>query len=241
MKTKLFLLVLFAVAILCACTGKKTVNNQPDENNTSEDLKEVVVDLQQDISKLSLSELRLLRNWVYAQYGYLFMEADLRGYFSANFKQYDSLMWARWEMEEGIYYKAMEDKEEAKIPKIVLTIEEEDFVKKIDAKIAELKRTDYVEKGGFRLANPNNIVNLFQFTGFSDEFNQKLAVNNMVVTKSNNIQLFHIYEENDYRQIPNFITTDLMLQAFHIYFSSLLSGYKSNSFSCLSSTGVVGL
>src|SRR5688572_18959072 len=37
------------------------------------------VDLEQDITKLSLQETRLLKNAMLAKYGYLFMEADLRG------------------------------------------------------------------------------------------------------------------------------------------------------------------
>ena len=96
--------------------------------------------------------------------------------------------------------------------------------------LAELKKADYVEKSGYRLANPDNIVNMFQFIGISDEFKQKLAANNMVITSSKNIQLFHIYEENDYRQIPNFITTDIMLQAFHMYFSYTLRLLEQQKF-----------
>ena len=245
MKTKIFLLVLCAAAVLTACKGKKTTDTENrkdtqtvadkeatinDLTTNSDSIKIKAVDLQQDISKLPLSELRLLRNWVYAQYGYLFMKADLRGYFSANFKQYDSLMNARWDMEENIYYEASKNKEKAKIPEIVITPEEAAFIKKIDARIAELKKNDYVEKDGYRLANPDNIVNLFQFIGISDEFKQKLATNNMVITPSGNIQLFHIYEENDYRQIPNFITTDLMLQAFHMYFSYTLKLLEQQKF-----------
>jgi len=214
--------MLCATALFCACTGKKTTATEHQKNTGNVELKVNAVDLEPNISKLSLSELRLLRSWVYAQYGYLFMESDLRGYFSANFKEYDSLMWARWEMEEDIYYQASENNEEAKIPEIVLTPEEQTLVNEIDARIAELKKKNFTEKDGFHLANPSNIVNLFQFIGISDEFKQKLATNNMVITPSNNIQMFHIYEENDYREIPNFITTDAMLQAFHMYFSYTL-------------------
>ena len=232
MKTKLFVLTLCAAAVFTACSGEKPTDaeNQESPEKNSIDIKVNMADLTQDISNFSLAELRLLRSSVYAQYGYLFMEADLRGYFTTTFKEYDSLMYARWEMEENMYAEAHESGKEAKIPKIVLTPEEEAFVKKIDARIAELKKTDYVEKDDYRLANPNNIVNLFQFTDISDEFKQKLAANNMVITPSNNTQMFHIYEENDYHQIPNFITTDVMLQAFHMYFSYTLRLLEQQKF-----------
>lgn len=35
-------------------------------------------------------------------------------------------------------------------------------------------------------------------------------------------RLFQIYENNDYREFPSFVTTDLYLQAFHMFFDCLL-------------------
>src|SRR3954471_6400918 len=57
------------------------------------------LDLNQDLSGKSLQELRLLRNELMAKQGYCFMQADLRGYFSAYMKGYDSIMNARYEGE----------------------------------------------------------------------------------------------------------------------------------------------
>ena len=54
------------------------------------------INLNMDLSKLSLSELRVLRNAFAARQGYVFMEADLRKLFSQS-SWYDSLMWNRAE------------------------------------------------------------------------------------------------------------------------------------------------
>lgn len=67
---------------------------------------------------------------------------------------------------------------------------------------------------------------MFQFKDIDKEILEKLQQNNFVITKGNNLQLFHAYEENDYRQVPNFITTDLYLQAFHMYFSYILKSLE---------------
>ncbi|MCL1868137.1 MAG: DUF3160 domain-containing protein [Paludibacter sp.] len=220
MKTKIFLFI-FTVSVFVSCVSKKA--NEQFTENLSINLSGVnfnldSIDLNANIDSLSLQDLRLLRNAVYAKYGYLFMEADVRSFFSANMKTYDSLMYARWEYESYSEY-------ESNIPKVEplkLTSEETDFVKRIDERIALLKQNNFVQNGDYRLANVKNIVNLFQFKDISSEFLQKLSENNMVITQSANIQLFNIYEENDYRQVPNFVTTDLMLQAFHMYFSYTL-------------------
>jgi hypothetical protein len=221
-------------AILLSCGGKKKATDATETIDKQfvaiggANIRLDSLDLSMNIDGLPVQDLRLLRSAVYAKYGYLFMEADLRGYFSANMKTYDSLMWVRWEYED-----AGESAEQYKIPKVEpvkLTAEETAFVQRVDERIALLKQNNFVQKGDFRLANPANIINLFQFKDVSPEFLQKLSDNNMVMTQSANTQLFHIYEENDYHQMPNFITTDVMLQAFHMYFSYTLKYLEMKKF-----------
>ncbi|GHT18357.1 hypothetical protein FACS189429_4740 [Bacteroidia bacterium] len=235
MKTKIFAISIIIIAIVSAIMlsygGKENTKETADNQNagTSEVLfSPDSLNLNMNIDSLSVQDLRLLRNFVYARYGYLFMEADLRAYFSANMKSYDSLMWARWDYEE-----AGESAEEYSIPKVApikLSAAETAFVKRVDERLAFLKKNDFIEKNGFRLANTENIVNLFQFKDISPDFLQKLSENNMLITQSANIQLFNIYEENDYRNMPNFITTDVMLQAFHMYFSYTLKYLETKKF-----------
>ena len=92
--------------------------------------------------------------------------------------------------------------------------------------MTELRQHQFIQRDSYYLGNTNNIVNLFQFKDIDKEILEKLQQNNFVITKGNNLQLFHAYEENDYRQVPNFITTDLYLQAFHMYFSYILKSLE---------------
>lgn len=179
------------------------------------------IDLKQDISHLSFQELRLLRSYPYAIHGYHFMEADINAFFSANTKWYNNLVNdIYWDAEEG-KGKFAESYEE-----VNLTPEEKAFVDRIDARMAELRQQQFIQRDSYYLGNTNNIVNLFQFKDIDKEILEKLQQNNFVITKGNNLQLFHAYEENDYRQVPNFITSDLYLQAFHMYFSYILKSLE---------------
>lgn len=179
------------------------------------------IDLKQDISHLSFQELRLLRSYPYAIHGYHFMEADINAFFSANTKWYNNLVNdIYWDAEEG-KVKFAESYEE-----VNLTPEEKAFVDRIDARMTELRQHQFIQRDSYYLGNTNNIVNLFQFKDIDKEILEKLQQNNFVITKGNNLQLFHAYEENDYRQVPNFITTDLYLQAFHMYFSYILKSLE---------------
>ncbi|GHT03040.1 hypothetical protein AGMMS49525_07470 [Bacteroidia bacterium] len=242
MKTNLSIkngLMLFvSICVLVACGKKQPAEATATATDTATVSGRVVLkheaplDLDQNINTLSVQDLRILRNLVYARYGYLFMEADLRGYFENTNKWYSQLMQKRWELEwvEANPADAEFLEENYLLAPIALTPEETTFVERIDKRIVELKQADYVKVDDYRVANSKNIVNLFQYQNISSEFMQKMAQNNMVITPSNQVQLFHIYEENDYHAIPNFITTDLMLQAFHIYFSYTLKFLEQNKF-----------
>ena len=52
------------------------------------------VNLKTDLSKLSLAELRVLKNAFKAREGFIFKEADLRGIYGQT-SWYDSIMWNR--------------------------------------------------------------------------------------------------------------------------------------------------
>lgn len=49
-----------------------------------------------------------------------------------------------------------------------------------------------------------------------------LAQNLFTVSPTNAKQLFHIYEENDYKNIPSFVTTDAVLHLYHIFYDFTL-------------------
>lgn len=180
------------------------------------------VDLNMDISHLSLQELRILRHYPYAMHGMHIMEGDMNAYFSVNTKWYEALVYKLFDEDEDLVPLDYKD--------VKLSAEERAFVGRIEKRIDELKKNNFVMTDNYRLADPANIVNLFQFNEYDAEFTGKLAQNNFVITKGENIQLFHVYEENDYRMIPNFITTDLFLQAFHMFFSYTLKSLEQEMF-----------
>lgn len=70
-----------------------------------------------------------------------------------------------------------------------------------------------------------NVVNLRRFNTifrFTPQQKQLLAKNAFVVTPSAEEQLFFIYENNDYLSIPSFITTDSVLQVYHVFYDFTL-------------------
>ena len=68
----------------------------------------------------------------------------------------------------------------------------------------------------------SNVVNLGDFEGFSSRELEMLYNNQFFVRPSNEEQLFFIYEHNEYRGIPSFITTDSVLQVYHIFYNYTL-------------------
>ena len=130
----------------------------------------------------------------------------------------------------GSYGKNRRRTGENKFPEnydeVKLTAEEKAFVERIDARMAEMRQQQFTQRDSYHLGNANNIVNLFQFKDIDEALVAKLQQNNFAITEGSNLQLFHAYEENDYRQVPNFITTDLYLQAFHMYFSYVLKSLE---------------
>lgn len=176
------------------------------------------LNLKQDLSAKTLPELRILRSAIYARHGYCFMEADLRGYFSSRTKWYDTLMETQYFKHDTVALNSW----------ITLSEEEKAFVDKTIELEKEKAKNNYKDEKGQNLANLNNIVNLFQFEKLPNEFLTKLDINNFAIIPSSKIQLFHGYEENDYKQIPNFVTTDLYLQLFHMYFSYLMKSIETD-------------
>lgn len=64
----------------------------------------------------------------------------------------------------------------------------------------------------------SNVVNVDSFGKFSPEQKKLLAKNGFVVNPTKEEQLFYIYEKNEYKKIPSFITTDSVLQVYHIFY-----------------------
>jgi hypothetical protein len=177
------------------------------------------INLNMDISKLSLSDVRLLRNAFSARQGYCFMKAELRGIFETT-SWYDKIMNDRfWAEDEGKPF-----------PPITFTKEEQTFISKLQARENELKKLNFMRRDDRIVPNLNNLVNLFQMKETPRELMVMLAQNGFAIAPGNEIQLFHVYEQNDYNQFPNFVTTDMYLQLFHMYFGYMLRTLEEEQF-----------
>jgi hypothetical protein len=81
-------------------------------------------------------------------------------------------------------------------------------------------------------ASLKEVANINRFQG-TPEQKKLLAQNLFVVTPTDVEQLFFIYENNDYGNIPSFVTTDLVLQAYHIFFDFTLRKVETDKLSPL--------
>ncbi|WP_202710755.1 DUF3160 domain-containing protein [Sporosalibacterium faouarense] len=64
----------------------------------------------------------------------------------------------------------------------------------------------------------SDVVNLDQFGNFTEEQKSLISQNGFVVIPTKEEQLFYIYENNEYLKVPSFISTDSVLQVYHIFF-----------------------
>lgn len=226
--------IFLIIALFLFSCGSETTESTGNENYDSSGDADVVesleieksdlnideeIDLNMDISELSLSEIRILRNLFSARQGYCFMKADLRAYFSTT-DWYNQRMDDRyWKEESG------ED-----IAPISFTPEEQAFIDKLKKREDELRAQNFKTQDGRTTANMDNIVNLFQFEEIDPKLMGMLGKNGFAIVPNDNIQLFHVYEKNDYAQFPNFVTTDMYMQIFHMYFGYVLRTIEEGYF-----------
>lgn len=169
------------------------------------------IDLNMDISNLSVNELRVLRNSFYARQGYAFMMSDLRSVFNQTTWYWDTMM-GRWELEEYAEYEGR------KVPEYQFTKEEEAFMAKLKAREEELKKHNFAD------GKPviDNLINRFQIESPDPKLTDMLVKQGFAIVPDTYDQLFQVYENNDYHNFPSFVTTDLYLQLYHMYFDCML-------------------
>lgn len=243
MKLRYFVLPICAIAFIISCTSENA-NETPatgagDPKNDSittggadvtmkeysnEPIDPGKID-QIDFSKinydtLTMEQARILRNYFAAKQGYLFMKAELRGYFSQT-DWYSDAMYERWEKEDF----------GEEIPPISYTPEQQAIIDRLKAQEEKLKQQLLMEgENGWPVPNLNGLVNAYQFTDINKSFIRALQEKGFAIAEADHEQLFHIYEQNDYGQIPNFITTDMFLQLYHMYFGYLLKRLEKGKF-----------
>ena len=243
---KVYILFSVALMLFAACKqqgngiSQETLDNIYNPQSlllTGEDLPQEV-DINMDISQLSYQELRILRYYPYAIKGAWIKEGDINDFYCARTKWYynlaDSLYWGDASNNYEPYYSFDDydnNYEKGYLAQFNLTADEQAFVDKIIARMAELATNRQLTNAqGIQLQNPALAVNLHQIKEPSPQFLTMFLQNNMAMEPTDYEQLFQVYENNDYSCIPNFITTDLYLQAYHMYFEYVLMSLEQYNF-----------
>ena len=169
------------------------------------------IDTQMDLSKLNLAELRAIRNAFAARQGYAFKDATLRALYNTT-TWYNDVLWNTSEKEETTGKKFS--------PRY--TKEQLAFTERIRAREAELRKLNFKPMNGKKVVNMDNLINPFQLKEFDSKLYNMLGKNGFAIVPAEHNQLFHVYEKNDYADFPSFVTTDLYLQLFHLYFDCVL-------------------
>jgi len=211
--------------LIAACSQKQSVVQVPVSTIDAESLRDSI-DYNMDVSGLNLSDLRILRNAPAAQRGYPFKDSYLRGVFGVT-TWYDSLMYVLDEKVQNVESKENESWRDAYLRAIdeqkliVYNDVELAFMKRLKEREDELMKHNFDVEEGLRV-NMSNLLNPQQLKDFDSTLCQKLAEEGFAIVPSNTSQLFHIYERNDYSAFPNFVTTDLYLQLYHLYIDCML-------------------
>ena len=223
-KSKVIMLACMA-GLIAACSQKQSVVQVPVSTIDAESLRDSI-DYNMDVSGLNLSDLRILRNAPAAQRGYPFKDSYLRGIYGVT-TWYDSLMYVLDEKVQNVESKENESWRDAYLRTIdeqkliVYSNEELAFMKRLKEREDELMKHNFDVEEGLRV-NMSNLLNPQQLKDFDSTLCQKLAEEGFAIVPSNTSQLFHIYERNDYSAFPNFVTTDLYLQLYHLYIDCML-------------------
>ena len=130
-------------------------------------------------------------------------------------------------MKEGepwrdFYYRAAIETEAVKY-----SDEEKSFIDRMKARETELLKENFATEAGLRV-NMQNLSNPTQLKDFDSLLCAHLAKDGFAIVPATHDQLFNIYEQNDYSQFPNFVTTDVFLQLYHLYIDCTLREIEEN-------------
>lgn len=78
----------------------------------------------------------------------------------------------------------------------------------------------------------SDVFNISQFTGFSDSQKKEIAEKGFVIVEppdnKKRLKMHYPYEELEYSKIPVFVTTDIMLYLYHVYYNNFLMNLESS-------------
>jgi len=221
------LLAVCVAALACACSQKQSVVTVPPSQIDVEKLLDSI-DYDIDVSGLSLADVRTLRNAPAAQRGLPFMDAYIRGVF-AQTTWYDSLM---WQFDDKVETAGIESKEDESWRDFYYRVvkeknlldyndQEKAFIQRMKEREEELMKLNFEVPEGLRV-NVANLLNPTQVKDIDPKLSQQLGQDGFAIVPARHNQLFEVYEQNDYQEFPNFVTTDLFLQLYHLYFDCML-------------------
>lgn len=221
------LLAACVAALVCACSPKQSVVTVPPSQIDVEKLLDSI-DYDIDVSGLSLADVRTLRNAPAAQRGLPFMDAYIRGVF-AQTTWYDSLM---WQFDDKVETAGIESKEDESWRDFYYRVvdeknlldyndQEKAFIQRMKEREEELMKLNFEVPEGLRV-NVANLLNPTQVKDIDPKLSQQLGQDGFAIVPARHNQLFEVYEQNDYQEFPNFVTTDLFLQLYHLYFDCML-------------------
>jgi hypothetical protein len=231
MKRNAFILLTFACLLFgCGQHANKDGAEQaiPISKLNVENLLDSL-DLNMDISQLPLSDLRILENVFLAQKGYPFEDSYIRSVYQTT-TWYDSLMWLFDGTEENFNFPDEYNENASyrdtyygsiKSEVLKLTDEQQAFINRIKTREAEIQATNFTPEVDGRV-NMMNVVNPNLIKDINPVMWNKLGQNGFTIIPARHQQLFHVYEQNDYHEFPAFVTTDLYLQLYHLYFDCML-------------------
>lgn len=186
------------------------------------------IDLTQDVSQLNLCEVRILRNAFFARHGYPFKDAFIRGVFQTT-SWYDSLMWQFDDNPDN--FREVSEKEDEpwrdsyyrsiNSDQLKTSIQEQAFIRRLQQREKELLSQNFTTAPG-QVVNTANVYNIMQLSDCPEKLTRQLGRSGFAIVPAQHNQLFHVYEANDYTNFPNFVTTDLFLQLYHLYFDCTL-------------------
>ena len=226
MKKKLFLLLSLSLLAICSAVAQDEQQPPsvilPGNGNINVEKLNGDIDLNMDVSKLNLYEIRVLKSAFAARQGECIMNAEIRRLFDGT-SWYTEIAEKRagvyWDEDKGDFYG------EPMSP-ISYTAQEQAFIDKLDRAEKELTSQNLRLLG--TKSNPrwcpnlDNLANPMQMTDMPKELSNALSNNGFAIVPDEKEQLFHIYENNDYHEFPSFVTTDLYLQVYHLYFDYML-------------------
>jgi len=182
------------------------------------------LDYDMDLSKLSYNDLYLLLHYPYAKHAFWFKEPELNHRYT-NIRWYNDLIdvtyytqdeyrMLREDLDKTYWKRWIHDYDKLKA-ETKLDPKEKEFVTRVRARMAELEKEKHVKVDGVNICNPNFIVN--SNPSKDAELFSLLKRNGFALQNTDYTQLFQIYDQNDYDWMPNYVTTDVMLQLFNLY------------------------